>query len=126
MNLMNVLSPSTSAPAFEDLVKEHVGVSYPIQSEAVKSPSTIYTIRVDDQVIGYKNSYKSAMRIVKQQKRDLLRKAFIWDRTFQWVEWKPKAYNQQHFVLESRLKNSLFSYSSKVHEIKIERIDYLN
>ena len=84
----------------------------------------VYVLNLDGQPVGYRRSYKSALRAVKRVKRDVSMKNIGYDQLLHWTEWKPKNDDVQHFVLESRPYNNILSYSKKVHDITIQRVKY--
>lgn len=86
----------------------------------------IFTITVDGVDVGYKTSYKAAMRIVNRIKQNILFDlGFNYPYRYEWTQWKPKYENEQVFVLESWPINDLTKYHQKENEIRVRRIDYI-
>lgn len=83
----------------------------------------VFAILLDGAPVGYRRSYKSAMRAVERIKRDISLKQG-WDVWLQWSEWKPRHDEMQHFVLESRPYNNLMTYTKKIHEVTVHRLKY--
>lgn len=119
--------PSIDEPSFpmfdngeadEDNVSIHPAAAEPFTKD-------VYMISLDNQPVGYKRSYKSAMRAVKKLKLKV-QTTYGWDTWYQWVEWKPEDSDTQRFVLEYRPFNNLMMYTRRDHEITVRRVKYFD
>ena len=97
------------------------------ENQEVKKTKPLYVIHHNQNTVGFRHSYKSALRAIKKLQTQIRRsKGLDHPKMFEWVEWAPKSSTQQHFILESWNPMIINFMRTKDEELILERVTYLN